>query len=451
MAGKIKLTDICGKIGRFWLYLFLFDCAATGSGRYIAIGPFTPRIVLAVLIVLSAAIPFFADIENQIRRPVNWIVLIFMFYVVFAAFRGQAFGNDQNVLISDIKGFIYMLLIPAVPVLIRDSKQLRRAADAVIAGCFVQSVFCIVSNALFSSLAPSFYEAFVQEPWTANWGIIMSARYNAYRIFCKSSIYLIAACVLLLVRIVRAEKAKAVCGWGALFLLDAEAVIMTYTRSLYLATAAAFLLTLILCLLTAPVRKVLLRTVLLLILLIAVVYGQELVLKQGIIQYAFMRGMAFDLDAHIHIPHTWDRAGWSSGNVTEVGDEMRAETIRDLKEIIAEYPLIGKGLGATTEARGGADEYFYLDMLARMGIVGLTLYMLPILLSLIRLIKRRRALKTFPEPGSVMIGLAAFLIATYFNPWMNAALGIAWYALTVAAVWTLPKMMEGTENQCAES
>ena len=50
-----------------------------------------------------------------------------------------------------------------------------------------------------------------------------------------------------------------------------------------------------------------------------------------------------------------------------------------------------------------------------------------------------------------MIGLAAFLIATYFNPWMNAALGIAWYALTVAAVWTLPKMMKGTENQCAES
>ena len=48
------------------------------------------------------------------------IVLIFMFYVVFAAFRGQAFGNDQNVLISDIKGFIYMLLIPSVPVLIRE-------------------------------------------------------------------------------------------------------------------------------------------------------------------------------------------------------------------------------------------------------------------------------------------------------------------------------------------
>ena len=169
-----------------------------------------------------------------------------------------------------------------------------------------------------------------------------------------------------------------------MFLLDAEAIILTYTRSLYLAAAAAFLLTFVMCLLTAPVRKVLLRTALLLILLVAVVHGQELALKQGIIQYAFMRSVNFDLDGHIHIPHTWERSGSGSGKVTETGDEMRAETVRDLKEIIAEYPLIGKGLGATTEARGGADEYFYLDMLARMGIVGLTLYMLPILLSLIR-------------------------------------------------------------------
>ena len=52
MAEKSRPVDVFAKIGRFWLYLFIFDCAATGSGRYITIGPFTPRIVLAVLIVL---------------------------------------------------------------------------------------------------------------------------------------------------------------------------------------------------------------------------------------------------------------------------------------------------------------------------------------------------------------------------------------------------------------
>ena len=451
MAEKTKPADVCRKIGLFWLYIFLFDCAATGSGRYLTIGPLTPRIVLAGLIVLFASVPFFADIEKQVRNPVNWLVLIFMFYVVFEAFRGQAFGNDQSVLISDIKGFIYMLLIPAVPALIKEKKHLRLAADAVIAGCFFQALFCVVSNALFAGFAPGFYKAFVESVWAENWGMVLAARYDAFRIFCKSSIYLIAACALLLGRIVRAEKVWAVCGWGLLFILNAEAIILTYTRSLYLATAVTFILTLILCLMTAPVRKVLLRTVALLILLVVMIYGQELALKQGIIQYAFFRCLHFDLEAHIHIPHTWVEEKDSSDIITLSGDEMREETVKGLLEMFAEEPLIGKGLGATTEARGGADEYFYLDMLARTGIIGLTLYMLPILLALIRLLKRRKTLKAYPEPGFIVIGLVAFLIATHFNPWMNAALGIAWYALTVAAVWLLPDIMEGTPEQCAES
>lgn len=450
MAERKKPADICRAIGRICLYLFLLDCAATGAGRYLTIGPLTPRIALAGLIVLFASIPFFASIEKQIKNPVNWLVLIFLFYVIFEAFRGQTFGNDQDVLISDVKGFVYMLLIPSVPVLVNDKRSLRLAADAVIAGCFVQSAFCVVSNALFAGLAPGFYNAFLKQPWTEDWGMIINVRYDAFRIFCKSSIYLIAACAILLSRIVRAKKAAAVCGWGFLFLLDAEAIILTYTRSLYLATAAAFVLTLILCFTMAPVKKVLLRTGVLLVLLIALVYGQELALKQGIFQFAFMRCLNFDLDKHFHIPHTWEEVKTSSKKITNKADETRVDTIDGLKKIYEEYPLIGRGLGATTEERQGADEYFYLDMLARTGIIGLSLYLLPILLALIRLIRRFRALKDFPETGFIMIGLIAFLIATYFNPWMNAALGIAWYALTVAAVWMLPDKKEG-QTECAES
>ena len=439
MAERTKPAEICAKIGRIILYLFLFDCAASGSGRYLTVGPLTPRIILAVLVVLAAAVPFFSDIERQIRNPINWIVLLFLCYMIFEAFRGQAFGNDPAVLASDVKGFIYMLLIPSVPALVRERKHLRRAADAVIAGCFVQSVFCIGSNVLLAGFAPDFYETFVEKMYAVNWGIVMAARYGAFRFFCRSSIYLAAACVLLFERMIKAEKWTGICGWGALFLLDAEALLLTYTRSLYLAAAAALILTLILCIRMAPVKKVLLRTAALLLLFLVMIYGQELVLKQGMIQYAFARGLNFDLDAHISIPHTWDRANSSSGKITTTGDEIREETIRELKELFAKSPLIGNGLGAATEERGGADEYFYLDVLARMGVIGLALYLLPILLALIRLLKNRRELSEFPDPWLIMTGLAAFLIATYFNPWMNAALGIAWYALAIAAALLLPE------------
>ena len=136
--------------------------------------------------------------------------------------------------------------------------------------------------------------------------------------------------------------------------------------------------------------------------------------------------------------------------ITANSNETRAATVNGLKEIIREYPLIGRGLGATSADRDGADEYFYLDMLARMGAVGLTLYLLPALLALIRLSNRKKALKEAPETGFIMIGLIGFLIATYFNPWMNASLGIGWDALTVAAAWSLPDKKEGQEV-CAES
>ena len=67
--------------------------------------------------------------------------------------------------------------------------------------------------------------------------------------------------------------------------------------------------------------------------------------------------------------------------------------------------------------------------------------LLPALLAYIRLLRKGTAKKA-PETWIIFIGLIGFLIATYFNPWMNAALGIAWYGLTAAAVWTLSARSE---------
>lgn len=442
MTKERSFTAVTRRIGLFCLCLFFFDCAATGSGRYFAVGPITPRIVLTGLIMLCAAPTFFSEIEKQIRNPLNWLVMIFLCYMVFEAFRGQAFGNNAAVLRSDVKGFIYMLLIPGMLGLIREEKDVRLAVNAVLAGCLVQALVCVLSNVVLSGFAPSFYETYVEGIWAVNWGTILPCEYGAYRVFCKSSIYLVAACSILLGRIVRAEKTGHVIGYGALFLLNAEAVMLTYTRSIYLTTGVVFLLTFVFCLLTAPVKKVLLRTFLFLLLFLGLTYAQELSLRQGIFQYACARCFNYDLNAHVPLPHTWTEGDVDMQEITANSNETRAATVNGLKAIIKENPVIGRGLGATGEERDGADEYFYLDVLARMGIVGLLLYLMPLLLVLLRLVRRRTALLTSPETGLILIGLIGFLIATYFNPWMNAVLGIAWYALTSASVWILQDRKE---------
>ena len=441
MEKKTSVTAVIKKMGIVFLCLFFFDCACTGSGRYVTVGPLTPRILLAGLIMLCAAVPFFVNIEKQIKNPVNWLILLFLFYMIFEVFRGQAFGNNQSVLATDVKGFIYLLLIPGMLALITEQKDVRHIVNAVLAGSSLQALFCVASNVFLSAIAPSFYEAFVEGIWSVNWGTILPCEYGAYRIFCKSSIYLIAACAILLGRIVRAEKIGAVTGYGALFLLNAEAIMLTYTRSIYLTTGVVFLLTFVFCLFTLPAKKVLLRTLLFIVLFLGITYGQELLLHQGIFQYACARCFHFDLNAHLPLPHTWEEGEVDMTEITANSNETRAATVNGLKAIIRQYPLIGRGLGATSEARDGADEYFYLDMLARMGIVGLALYLLPALLAYIRLLRKGTAKKA-PETWIIFIGLIGFLIATYFNPWMNAALGIAWYGLTAAAVWTLSARSE---------
>ena len=95
--------------------------------------------------------------------------------------------------------------------------------------------------------------------------------------------------------------------------------------------------------------------------------------------------------------------------------------------------LIGCGLGASAANREkGVDEYFYLDMLARTGIVGLLLYMLPFGYVVVWCLRRRELLRECPEGAAVVCGLCTFWIVTWFNPWMNAVLGIAWYAVTLS-------------------
>lgn len=119
--------------------------------------------------------------------------------------------------------------------------------------------------------------------------------------------------------------------------------------------------------------------------------------------------------------------------VTEKSDQLRQETKDSLNVYIQRSPIIGCGLGASAANRDkGVDEYFYLDMLARTGVVGLLLYMLPFGYVVAWCLRRRELLRECPEGAAVVCGLCTFWIVTWFNPWMNAVLGIAWYAVTLS-------------------
>ena len=48
--------------------------------------------------------------------------------------------------------------------------------------------------------------------------------------------------------------------------------------------------------------------------------------------------------------------------------------------------------------------------------------------------RKRKELKEDPEEVLILIAFVCFLVATYFNPWMNAAIGISWYGRDIAVL-----------------
>ena len=101
--------------------------------------------------------------------------------------------------------------------------------------------------------------------------------------------------------------------------------------------------------------------------------------------------------------------------------------------MIRTSPVIGHGLGAALEWRA-VNEYFYLDLTAKTGMIGLFLYFFPLLAAVIQVLKQRKAqaVAKFRTAAWVCV-LMGFMAFSYFNPYMNAALGVLFYCCTLAA------------------
>ena len=425
-----QLTAVLKKYGLFFAYLLFFDLASTGSGRYLSVGWFSPRIVLALLVVVFSLPLFFMDIRRQLKNPVNYMVLVFLAWLAFEAVRGLQARNNPQVWSNDVMGFAWLGLIPLLQVLITDRNDLKKLFSFIIAGASLQAACIVIFNILFAGIDPDYLPTFVEYIWEAKWGTILACEYNAVRIFCRSSMYMTVSSLILFGRIMKTEKLRFIP--AALFLLNLFGLFYTYTRSMYLSLALGLFLAFVWLLVCHPVRRVLLRTFVLLLSFLAVATVSDLVLRQGSFQYAMARCFRKDLQAILPLPHTWDDSlAVDFDEITKDSNETRDMTVIGLEELIAGSPLIGHGLGATSSYRDTNDEYFYHDLIARCGFIGLILYMIPAGHILWLTVRKGKKLKEEPEDLLIVFGLACFLVATYFNPWMNAAIGISWYGVTL--------------------
>ena len=436
----------CSQLSFGVLCLFLLECSITGGGRYWEAGPVSIRILLGGLAAVLALPELLRNLGAYLKKPVIWLTVIFAVWLVFCAWRGIRAENRMDVLITDVKGFMWLLLVPVLVATVRSRQRLRVLLSWVLAGAVIQAAVILAVNAgvvLMDDPAP-----------LCRWlnehavGIVDVVSARLVRVFFKSSPYMVVACVIALFRQAQAPKLR----WRYVLAVSLLlcALLLSFTRSLYGALGLTAVLSITAVLILCPAGR---KRVLAFLLAAVVCFGvmstvQEIVLEGSYLSFAVSRTVGREIPASWASQLRQRLRGDTPGNqpdssemdsqrsyieVTERSDQLRQETKDGLKVYIRRSPVIGCGLGASAANREkGVDEYFYLDMLARTGIVGLVLYILPFGYVVLWCLRRRSLLRECPEGAAVVCGLCTFWVVTWFNPWMNAVLGIAWYAVTLS-------------------
>ena len=117
-------------------------------------------------------------------------------------------------------------------------------------------------------------------------------------------------------------------------------------------------------------------------------------------------------------------------------DNFREETKKEIFENIKSNLLIGKGLGTVLECRAdrdNANEYFYLDVLMKSGIVGLIIFLMPMVALLLFTLKN---LTKLPKDDAKIVvtwiaGLLSVAAFSIYNPYLNGINGFMVYACTM--------------------
>ena len=439
-----KIVNITEKISFVLFCILMIDCSFMGFAAWGQFGPIASRMFIMVLTLLFAIPSLLVNWKKILSNKYLILVLVFAVVLIIAAVIGVYNGNDLGLIITDIKGFSCFVILPAALVLLNSKERIRCVMKCVLIGNTALALHSIATLIVYLYDKMLFYNMSVA------YGKVAFAYYGAVtgtipRMFYQSAMYFLCGCAFAVYFYMTSKKKTkwlyCIAAGACLF-----AMILTYTRSVYLGAAfAALALLIFLWVIGKKEEKTklvycILGTVLSFALFLAV-FGTAT--KTDYLKFAFLRATA----GIIEMPSTGTTgeddlsSDISDGELayleqTEVSDDIRAATLKGLYRNIKKSPLTGIGLGAAFEERpDGRNEYVYLDMISKVGIIGLAIYLLPVIIMLKRLFAKRKQITVENSFAALsVIVLLGFIVASYFNPYMNGALGIFFYCYAIANV-----------------
>lgn len=452
--------EYCEKLVFALLCVLMADCCIFGAGRTIMVGPVGFRMALVALTLLVSVPMLVRDFWILVQKRVLWFFGILAAWLLFQAIRGIA--NDPSVWAVDVKGYCYFfMLLPAICVL-NSKHRIHKLMKVMLYASATLAVAALLLTYWYKCNHALFVKIYFMDPQELILDLSPLIDKIVPRLYFRSTNYLLVGCAFSIYFFV-VESGKFRWHYPVITGLCLFGMLVSYTRAVYLAAfiTAAVVTVVFLVFGFRKIRMEFWKHLIAATLVFAVItVGLGAIVGTNYIEHGIRRvvatfGTEEETTNQVTMPVAepekaentiqvvslsnviWTEEPTEEQNNAEMmttgSDMIRADTLQELNAWIQMAPILGHGLGKGVACRyDGLTEYVYHEMVMKTGIVGLLIYMLPVLWLILSMVDQ----KHLSKPNKLIAGcwlavLLGYMGFSYYNPYMNASLGILFYCCTV--------------------
>lgn len=433
------------------LVLYMFDVVLLGTGELTKSFGIQSRMIFFGISVLAAVVLILLDLKKYLNNKYLISVLVFMVVIFIAAIRGFVGKQNTTILLSDFKGFLnFLIVFPMMAVLYKKNRVISFLKMLSLSLGVVSVLGIILAFYLQMPLemrrgAYDFFDGY-------NICMITELTGKVTRIFFNSGSRLFFAGFALSIVFSLIENKRKII-WIFIASLDIFGVFISYTRSGYLAFVIGIFAFVVLILLfyrdffkTLAIRACFVGGIVVVLIGMVSVAEKVNLVDVAINRCLFAGAEIEDTNTNVEKPSDNNNDKNNKNDKSELTNkkaEIQNLTIREQRKTLAlenikKHPLFGGGLGVSNDINDGFIEYFYLDILSKIGFIGFIIFIIPFLFSVFDTIilrdvfcKEQRLLALAAQLGCLFV-----FVISYFNPCLNSSVGLFMYSL--ALVLSMP-------------
>lgn len=431
------------------LVLYMFDVVLLGTGELTKSFGIQSRMIFFGISVLAAVVLILLDLKKYLNNKYLISVLVFMVVIFIAAIRGFVGKQNTTILLSDFKGFLnFLIVFPMMAVLYKKNRVISFLKMLSLSLGVVSVLGIILAFYLQMPLemrrgAYDFFDGY-------NICMITELTGKVTRIFFNSGSRLFFAGFALSIVFSLIENKRKII-WIFIASLDIFGVFISYTRSGYLAFVIGIFAFVVLILLfyrdffkTLAIRACFVGGIVVVLIGMVSVAEKVNLVDVAINRCLFAGAEIEDTNTNVEKPSdNKNDKNNKNDKLTNEKAEIQNLAIREQRKTLAienikKHPFLGGGLGVSNDINDGFIEYFYLDILSKIGFIGFIIFIIPFLFSVFDTIilrdvfcKEQRLLALAAQLGCLFV-----FVISYFNPCLNSSVGLFMYSL--ALVLSMP-------------